>query len=97
MKRGLFVAAAIFITICITVLDIVSKCYCQIVKGILPYCYTDVFAISGAIKFPCFILLLRCVDRHVFKTCVYNMHMLSLCMSDLWSQHRPPPCVDRKF
>ena len=52
MKNALFVAMAIFITICITVLDIVWKCCHQIVNGTLPYCYADVLAISGAIEFP---------------------------------------------
>ena len=52
MKNALFVAMAIFITIYITVLDIVWKCCHQIVNGTLPYCYADVLAISGAIEFP---------------------------------------------
>jgi len=65
MKNGLFVAIPIFITIYITVLDIVLKCCCQIVNETLPYCRADGCAISGAIEFPCFILLLRCVDRHI--------------------------------
>jgi len=74
MKSGLFVAIAIFITIYITVLDIVLKCYCQIVNGTLPYCRPDVFAISGAIEFPCFILLLRCVETGTYEICVRVSH-----------------------
>lgn len=40
MKSGLFVAIAIFITVYITVLDIVFKC--QIVNGTSPYRHADV-------------------------------------------------------
>lgn len=38
MKSALFVAIAIFITIYITILDIVWKCCHQIVNGTLPCC-----------------------------------------------------------
>jgi len=65
MKSGLFVAISIFITIYITILYIVLKCCCQIVNETLSYRHADVFAISGAMEFPCFILMLRCVDRHI--------------------------------
>jgi hypothetical protein len=77
MKSELCVAITIFIRIYITILDIVRKCYCQIVSGTLPYCYTDVACVCHILCHR--ILLLHssvemCGCAHV-KNCVCVSHV----------------------
>jgi hypothetical protein len=87
MKSGLFVTIAIFITIYITVLDIVLKCCCQIVNWTLPYCHTDVCRI-WCHRIPLLHTSIEmCGQAHIkyvyVCVCVFHVH-ISLCVSDLW-------------
>jgi hypothetical protein len=91
MKSGLFVATAIFVTIYITILDIVWKCCCQIVNGTLPYCHADVCHIRCHRITLLHTSLEMCGQAHIkyICACVCHMHMLFLCVSNPWWQYRP--------
>jgi hypothetical protein len=89
LRRVDSVAIGIFITIYITVLDIVLKCCCQIVNGTLPYCHAHVCHIHCH-RIPLLHASTEmCGQAHIKYVFVYHMHMLSLCVSDPWLQYKP--------